>query len=497
MLPQLLKKWNTFKSSSLFQNSFWGILSNIIQNLFLTLFFVILARKLGTDDFGQYLISNALYLLLAAFSTLGLSQWFIRELDNTADEKELVNRFFKIQFLFGSAFYVLNAITVFILYANPDIRLFSILFGFNIIFDNLIYAIRALNIAKREQKITFKILIIEAVLLFALACTLYLFEVSVLFLIVGQIFIRLLSLNLFLRLGTSSTVSLKSIFKYKVSFADVKALVIANWVFVIIGSISLIYWRSANIIISKFLTLTDVAIYAITYKVFSVFIIFPLIVSNSVYPALVRLHNEGSMVRLKQFYQSVFLFYFLYGLLSFSFIYSFSDVLLPFIFSETYQSTAFYTKEMFLTMLIFPTAILQANLLVAIKLERFDMWINVICLTVYIILTGIGLYYHQSLTGIYLSIFVSFVIFHIIQDVVLLKRKLLTLGHMAFFYITSIGATLAYVGLVRFFNPYVFFILFWIVMGGLSALYYFKNRKNAVPEEAGNLGYESGKATEG
>lgn len=268
MLPQILKNISSFRSSPLFKNSFWGILSNIIQNVFLTLFFVILARKLSTGDFGGYLISNALYMLLAAFSTLGLSQWFIRELDESKDEKALINSFFKVQLLFGCAFYVLNAVAAFLLYKEADIRLYSVVFGLNIIFDNVIYAIKALNIAKQEQKVTFKILIIESVLLFLLACTLYVFQVSVLFLIVAQIVIRLFSLNLFLKWGTSRLVSVGSILRYKVLYTDVRALVLQNWVFVIIGSVSLIYWRSANIIVSKFLTITDVAIYAIKYKVF-------------------------------------------------------------------------------------------------------------------------------------------------------------------------------------------------------------------------------------
>jgi O-antigen/teichoic acid export membrane protein len=423
MLAPVTKNIKSFRSSPLFKNSFWGILSNILQNLFLTIFFVILARKLGSREFGEYLVSNALYLLLAAFSTLGLSQWFIRELDNNPDEAGLVNKFFKVQFWFGCSFYVLNLITAFLLYTDPVICIYSILFGINIIFDNLIYAIKALNIAKHEQKITFKILILESILLCALAGTLYFFQASVLFLIAGQIVIRLFSLNLFLSWGTSKLVSIKSILKYRVAYNDIKTLVLQNWVFVIIGSISLIYWRSANIVVSKFLSLTDVAVYAITYKVFSVAIIFPLIVSNSVYPALVRIFNQQDTLRLKQFYKNVFLFYFFYGLLAFSFVYSFSDILLPFIFSDTYESTAAYTKQMFLTILVFPTAILQANLLVAIKLERFDMWINVICLAIYFLLTGIGFYLHNSLTGIYLAIFVSFVIFHIIQDIILIQRR--------------------------------------------------------------------------
>jgi hypothetical protein len=39
----------------------------------------------------------------------------------------------------------------------------------------------------------------------------------------------------------------------------------------------------------------------------------------------------------------------------------------------------------FLTLLIFPTAILQANLLVAMKLEKYDMIFNIVSLILYLV----------------------------------------------------------------------------------------------------------------
>jgi hypothetical protein len=73
-----------------------------------------------------------------------------------------------------------------------------------------------------------------------------------------------------------------------------------------------------------------------------------------------------------------------------------------------------------------------------------------------------------------------------VQDITLIKRKLLTIGHMAFFYITSIGCTLAYIGLVQYFNQYVFFFIFWLVLGGLFLLYFIKSRKGLPFAETTN-----------
>ena len=57
-----------------------------------------------------------------------------------------------------------------------------------------------------------------------------------------------------------------------------------NWRFVVIGSISIVYWTTANIIISKLLTLKDVANYEVSYRIFSIMILIPIIASNTIYP---------------------------------------------------------------------------------------------------------------------------------------------------------------------------------------------------------------------
>jgi O-antigen/teichoic acid export membrane protein len=426
---------------------------------------VLIARKFSTTDFAQYLIANALYQLLVVFSTFGLSHWFIREVVTTTDKKQLVNKFFKIQLYFGLAFYVVNLALAYTLYDDTLVHILAILFGFNIILDNLIYAIKALNTAEFQQIKTFKILIIDSFLLFLTASLLLIYPFSVITLTLLQVIIRSITINLFLKIGSSDLVNIKNIFQFKVSFQDLKELIYANWAFVIIGSISLLYWRSAHIIISKMLTLEDVAVYGVSYKIFQVALIIPFIISSTVFPSLVKKHNANNPEELRGYYKNVFLLYFLYGLMAFTFIYSFSDLLLPLIFGNTYSTASLYTKLMFLTMLVFPTAILQANLLVAIKLEKFDMIFNLVSLGLYLAFTFIGLYLFNTLEVINLSIFVSFFIFHVLQDILLLRKKITTLSHVLLFYVGSIVCIAVYLLLTKITNVYIAFFLLWILVG--------------------------------
>ncbi|MDB5243949.1 MAG: hypothetical protein JWP57_4575, partial [Spirosoma sp.] len=327
-------------------------------------------------------------------------------------------------------------------------------------------AIKSLNVAEAQQIKSFKILIIDSFLLCLIASILYIYPFSVLTLCTLQVIIRAVTINLFLKIGSSELINTRGILAYKVKFIEIKELVYANWAFVVIGSISLLYWRSAQIIVSKLLTLTDVAVYGISYKIFQIALIIPLIVSSTVYPSLVRKYNPDNLAELKGYYQNVFFFYFSYGLMAFTFVYSFADLIVPLIFGDTYQNAALYTKLMFLTLLIFPTAILQANLLVAMKLERFDMIFNIASLVLYLLFCFVGLYYVKSMKVIVYSVFLSFMIFHILQDILLIRKGVSSFRHTAMFYGLSASCIALYFILFKLVNSYVSFFILWLIVSG-------------------------------
>lgn len=460
--------------SRLFKSSFWGIAANGMQSVLLSLFFVIMARKYSEPQFATFLIATTIYQFLAAFSTLGLGQWFTREVVHTTDKNVLVNKFLKMQVISGGLFYVVNIIIAYTLYSDASIQHLTLILGINIVFDNMIYAIRSLNVAEFKQQKTFVILMADSVLKFGAACILLIYPLPVLTLSVILILIRFITLNVFLSFGSSNSINLRQLLAYKISFAEVKKIVAPNWAFIIIGSVSMVYWRIGNLIISKLLTLNDVANYEVSYRIFSLALILPLIVSTTVFPSLVELHKSGNKQKFNAYFQKVFLMYLLYSLLTYTFFYSFSDFIIPFAFGEKYLENAFYTKQMFLTVLIFPTALLQANVLVAIHQEKSDMWLNIISLAANVAFCFIGLYFYKSLSVINYSIFASFLIFHICQDVLLVKNKIATLHHVLKFYFVIIVCAGGYVLLSQFVNPLVLFSLFWLLLLFLVIAFGFK-----------------------
>jgi Membrane protein involved in the export of O-antigen and teichoic acid len=462
--PLLQQTMNLFKSN-LIRNSFWGIAANGAQSILVSLFFVMVARKYDTRQFAFFLIANTIYQFLAAFSALGLGQWFTREVVEIEDKKELVSRFLKIQLYSGLFFYACNIIVAFTLYQNELLRYLIVLLGINIIFDNIIYAIKALNVAEYRQNKTFIILVIDSVLKFLIGCALFVYPLSIITLAVLLLVVRFITLNFFLGFGAGYAVSIRSLCTSPLSGKAIRAIVFANWPFIIIGSVSIAYWRISNIIISKTLSLADVAHFEISYRVLAIAQILPLIVSMTVFPSLVRIYGTGNKQDFKEYYNKVFVYYLLFGVFAYSFVYSFADALIPWAFGSNYNGTGVYTKEMFLTMLIFPTALLQANVLVAMKMERADMWFNVVSLVLNTLFCLAGFMIAKTLTTVNLAIFFSFLVFHICQDVLLLRKGMVSLWHVARFYIVTALMAGIYV-LLSYQMPGIWvFGIYWVLVG--------------------------------
>ena len=122
-------KFSQLLKSKIFVNSSWGIISQVFQSILLSLFFILIARNYSTQVFASFIIATVLYQLLSAFSSLGLSQWFIREISGTENKKDLIYRFFKIQIYSGVTFYLLNVFLGFLLYDDKIIHVLTILLG--------------------------------------------------------------------------------------------------------------------------------------------------------------------------------------------------------------------------------------------------------------------------------------------------------------------------------------------------------------------------------
>ncbi len=481
-----MMNWSRKKSanvlqSKLVQNSAWGMVSNMLQILFVSLFFAIIARKYPSSDFAKFLISTTVYQLIAAFSSMGLGQWFIRQYVLENDKLGFTSKFFKTQLGLGLLFYVVNIGFAYLMYPDAQIRALCVILGTNIIFDNCINAIRTLNIAEGEQRKTAIIMAIDGFLKLIIGCLLFIHPFTAVVLAALMIVVRVLTLGVFIKLGSANSINLKSLWNASISIYDLKVLIVKNWQFIVIGSISIIYWKIGNVIISKTLTLTSVADYEIAFRIFSVFQILPVVASATIYPQFIKYYNERNYTALKQLYKTIFLIYTFIALASYVFIFSFSGLIIPVVFGRGYPGAVLCLKQMFLTYLLLPTVLLQANLIVAIGLEKLDMWFNIASLIISVAGCFIGLYFVKDLSVINYSVVLSFVSFHILQDVVLIRKRLITAGHCYIFYAILVATVVACLHLTKMINPYLFFVYYLAVLIIVTALLFLLQKKRTFP----------------
>ncbi|MFT3980248.1 MAG: oligosaccharide flippase family protein [Ferruginibacter sp.] len=447
------------------KSSFWGIAANGLQSILLSLAFLIQAREYSKAEFAPFLIATNIYQLLAAFSTLGLGQWFTRELIKAEDSKSLVHKFLKMQMYSGIFFYALNIVLAWLLYRDYLILQVAVLLGINVVFDNFIYGIRSLNIAEFRQQKTFTVLLIDSLLKFLASCILLIYHIDIVTLSLVLILARFLTLNVFITYGTSGTLNVIRLLAHKVKLGEIRQIITENWVFIIIGSVSIVYWRIGNLVISKMLTAEDVANYEASYRVFSLALILPMIVSTTVFPQLVTLHKEGNREKLVNYFHRVFQVFLLYSLMGFTFVYSFAQYLIPFIFGQEYANNVDSTIQMFLAVLVFPTVLLQANMLVALHKEKADMWLNVVALLVNATFSVGGILLFKSMIGVNLAIFLSFLVFHILQDWLLFRMKISSLRQVLQFYVLTLVIGGAYIFAARYIPPVWLYIVFWSLAG--------------------------------
>jgi O-antigen/teichoic acid export membrane protein len=444
----------------LLENSLWSISSSLFQNAIFSIFFIIMARSYETGQFSEYIIANTLYGLILSFSSLGMSQWYIREYQEGEKGISVTTLFFKIQLLAGVTFYILNIFLSHLLYKESAIHTLSLFLGINIVFDNLIHVFKTVNIISFQQRQTFKILSIEAILKLTLGLFILYSTPNIMLVVAILLLLRLFTLSLFFRHQRVGLFSFKKFFRLHLDAAVILNTLYANRYFLVIGSISVLFWSVGNILVSKFLEIKRVADYEISFKLFTMAEIIPVMVSATVFPILVDKVKSNELTS-GNFIKTAFIGNLFYGLFAYTFVTSFSTELIPLLFGEKYSQTASFCNEMFLTILIFPAVLFQANLLVALKMEKIDMYLNLLSLIVNLTIAILGLYFTNSLSAVNYSIFISFLIFHLTQDYFLVKKGVTQIEQLISFYIV-IGIVLFAYSLLKMVLPVLYlFPIFW------------------------------------
>jgi O-antigen/teichoic acid export membrane protein len=420
--------------NKVFQNSLWGIVSSLFQNIVFSIFFIILARKLDSSVLSSYIISNTFYGLMLSFSSLGMGQWFVRKMISDSKNITYINLFISVQLFSGILFYIILNLIIISMYDEVLIHQISFILGFNIILDNLLYVTKNINVINNNQRKTFIITSVEALLKLIFAYFIWYYDASIVFIVFTLVLLRLLSVFIFIQFGLPESIFIqfRSIL-YSFNGSELIQTIRSNRYFILIGSISVLYWSYGNIIVSKIIGLNFVPHFEISYKLFTMAELVPLVFSASIFPILSKKY-KSDYDGLGVYFRKVFWLYAFYGFISFVFILFFADYFIPLLFGSGYQDTPKYCTQLFYTMLLFPSSLLQANLIIAIGYERRDMLFNLSMLIAHIVISLSLLSVFKDLTYLNLSIFLSFLLFHVSQDIFLFKNGYLHRKDIFLFY---------------------------------------------------------------
>ena len=420
---------NKQRGKSILSNTLSGVSANVLQNIFLGAFFIMLTKSIGLNKFSEYLIGNALYQIVGAFSTMGLANYFIREyVQNNKEENYSTINFFGTEFILSLIGFILIITLSFTLYSNNlfIIQVTTIL-GINILFDNLIYCVKAIHIAEKTQIAFLKITLFESLIKLLLAILYYYipfnFMLFILLLVIGRIFTLVLSyysMPLEIKKELSKFIHFNSIHKL-IELKKIKGLIYEGRIFVIIGAVNIIFWRINSLLLSKLATKADVGLYEIAYKLFSIAQILPVILLGTIYPILSKNYSDRNsyLSIAKKTFQQILLF----SVYTTLFAYFLCPYFIDLFFGTEYAGAKKLTQHMFFALIPFSLSLVQAYLLLSSNNEKVDMWLNILNVLLNTILGYLLINLIGGL-GSVTAITLSFILFYIIQSIILKRKKI-------------------------------------------------------------------------
>ncbi len=416
-------------SNSFFSNTIWGVTSNILQNVFLGIFFILLTKSIGLSKFSEYVIGNSLYQIVAAFSTMGLGNYFIREFVQKETNKNYsVLHFFVTEFILSLIGFIFIILLSIILYLDDKfIITVSVVLGINILFDNLIYSIKSIHLAENTQKIIVKITLLESFVKLILGFIYFYLPFDFVLFILILVFARILTLiQAFSSLSSVIKREILISMEYKIlinviKFKKIKYFIFKGRIFFIIGAVNIIFWRINSLLLSKLTSKIDVGLYEIAYKFFSIAQIIPVILLSTIYPIMAKHFSDKNTYLIIS--QKIYLQILIFSVYTTLFAYYLCPYFIEYFFGNDFKGSIILTQHMFFALIPFSLSLFQAYMLLSSNNEIIDMWLNIFNIFFNTIL-GYILIILTGSVGSVSSITISFCLFYILQAFILKRKKL-------------------------------------------------------------------------
>lgn len=356
--------------NSVIKNIAWLFFDKILRMGVGVFVVVLLARYLGPEQFGLYNYTTALIALFGAFSALGLNAIVTRDLVIKENKEKILASAFGLRLLGSFVAYIALVISIYFLRADDTLaKSLTIIMGLTLFFGSS-------DIIKYwfESQVASKYTVIienTAFLIFAIT-KLILIYLKVPLIVFGYV---LVLETLFVCIGLFYIYSYnsKSLKKWLFDAKEAKYLLSESWPLIISGMAWVIYTKVDQIMIGQMLDDTQVGLYSAASRLSEIANFFPVIITFSVIPVILKLKNENLKLYNERFQQLYYVIVSLMVILAIIVTFL-SKFIISLLYGEEYLASAQVLSIHFWIVVCTTLAVISGRYLVNQGLQRLTMY---------------------------------------------------------------------------------------------------------------------------
>ena len=305
MFKKIFSSLSTLSANRYTGNTLWLLSERIIRVSINFLITIYLIRYLGPKNFGLLSYAISYFSIFSGLASLGLDNILVRELvANTNKENQLLGTGFYLRMIASSATIVLIVIAVFV--TKEDLLTVILIFAISLsvifqCFNVIDYYFQAKVQSKYvvySQFISFIISSFVKVLLIYYKADLIYFAIIITF------------ESLLLAAGFYLTYKKINIGKlnWKFSYDLSKKLIVDSYPLLLSGLVIAVYMKIDQIMIKKIINDSELGFYASAVKICEAFYFIPMVLTNSIFPAIINAKKKGAefyKLRLQQLYNMI------------------------------------------------------------------------------------------------------------------------------------------------------------------------------------------------
>jgi len=261
-----------------------------------------LARYLGPETYGVFNYAMAFSGLFGFISDLGINSILTRELVKFPQKRdELLGTSFYLKIIGGLIAILLSILSVLLFQTSPLIKLLVILFSFSFVLQSINVIVIYFQ-SEVKSKNNVKAVLVATIISSLLKVSVILLGYGIIWIVVIYVLDSLWQGLGFLRAYKKCGLKIK---KWHFNKVLAREILKNSWPLMLASAAGTIYLRIDQVIIGTLLSTREVGLYAAAVKLVEVWYFLPIIISSSIFPAIINAKKTSQELyksRLKNFY---------------------------------------------------------------------------------------------------------------------------------------------------------------------------------------------------